>query len=771
MTSTTIDQTITSESVDLDLKYKNPPLEELVLIESPVSIYVNYKKTKKGEPAAVKLYPLTKLNADVLNWINNLKDDTKQDKLDPNIKKLENDIIPVNKLLKTNHKLYHQLTSWSHVFNQTSTPSAALNYLGFKTQNHDTTIDEYKSNILKLFTKDFILKVFREDKTLSYIDSYIKTTPIELKRAYLAKQYRKEHDKLTIDMIVDEAYPEIEQMTGFQPSEIIWQRPLSNQSIISAITKKYYDKEDILKQGTTTKLGEKLIYFIIHPFNRDNVQRGARKFLTLRYSVEVKKYIDYNHDRITLNLRDDKSKTELSSILEREFSFFLSILTKYDPHLTQFPELQDKIKTPLNKIHDVISTLERSIKKEKEDTIPRISDGRFLAGNESYAIEIKNSEYSDPVTLFKSLSKYQNAKKWVDNSSIDHKLLFINRILKPTIFETTKKKLEKEWIVLDGREYKSLYFRALDLLYSKDENFEKLTMINNKTDMIEMFNLTHETPYIIARNGYNYLRNIINKVQKKNLEYLNPKADLLINHMNFTSNHKFQSEYHLDMTELGIYPTELLKHIPEGLVFFDAEATGFRNMGSDIIMNTFGEMKNSHFIATLYLARTPFEMEQMLKKSKERIDAAHQLITYNGDSYDVPLFDERCFFHFIKYKIDKPGIDLYKTHYKPYSKDKDYPKMALKVFEKQELKLHRRGDIPGADIPEYYTQYILGNEHRIMYNIIAHNFIDVFSLPFVYLHSKGFRFDTPYTEINLNHFNDYFNKINEPPKQINAPIK
>jgi uncharacterized protein YprB with RNaseH-like and TPR domain len=285
----------------------------------------------------------------------------------------------------------------------------------------------------------------------------------------------------------------------------------------------------------------------------------------------------------------------------------------------------------------------------------------------------------------------------------------------------------------------------------------------------------HEEAHILVRSANRTTRNTLIALMRKNLQHLRSKNGV------FEQFREYPREYSLNLDELGIYPEFDTGQVPETTLFIDYEATNLRNRGSHIITDTEGRIENGHFRETLLLARTPFEEAALIKRRIRSLDEFDTIAAYNA-SFDIGLLEERAFANMIpqpgpdrgkhpnllgdppnyeleRYKVNKKIIDYYHDFYGRVARAKGFPKSKLATFERSELKIIRRNDVSGENIPKEYLNYILGDDSDSLFRIMAHNFMDVGTMVFMELYRQGHRFPNLKTrEVSLNDFRHIFEK-------------
>jgi len=194
---------------------------------------------------------------------------------------------------------------------------------------------------------------------------------------------------------------------------------------------------------------------------------------------------------------------------------------------------------------------------------------------------------------------------------------------------------------------------------------------------------------------------------------------------------------------IGPSPSEIRLRIPfDGLgediaitdcLFVDCETTGLSGgAGTVSFLTAVGQLTEEGFCVEQFFLPDLADEAGKLDAVAERFSRAKALVTYNGSAFDLPLLEGR--FNF--WRIDTgfrelPHLDLLwptRAVFKPRIGE-----CTLSNVEARLLKFARIEDLPGAEVPEVYFQYLREGYSPRLYAVLEHNRLDVVSL-FVYAH-------------------------------------
>ena len=188
----------------------------------------------------------------------------------------------------------------------------------------------------------------------------------------------------------------------------------------------------------------------------------------------------------------------------------------------------------------------------------------------------------------------------------------------------------------------------------------------------------------------------------------------------------FINEHEID----NITDNHYLDEIYKVSLFIDIETTGLSKIYSDIVSITLLLYEDGKYKIYQIFCQYKVDQPDALKYLKELIKSKKYIITYNGNSFDIPFLAEKAeqcnialsFDSFIK-------IDLYncikKIRYKINTVD-----LKLKTVEEY-FCIERNDTLGGKDVLTLYEAYQLEPRKEFSYLILKHNYEDVYNLPFV----------------------------------------
>ncbi len=165
-------------------------------------------------------------------------------------------------------------------------------------------------------------------------------------------------------------------------------------------------------------------------------------------------------------------------------------------------------------------------------------------------------------------------------------------------------------------------------------------------------------------------------------------------------------------------------------LFFDLETTGLAGgTGTIPFLVGLGYYRDDKFVVAQYFLGDPGEEEKML----EELDAFFQegkfrsVVTYNGKAFDVPLLETRYILKRRKYVLNEwPHLDFLFSA-RSLWKHK-HESCRLFHLAREVVAADRSEDIPGAEIPQRYFDYLRTGDFGLIEPILYHNQEDILSL-------------------------------------------
>jgi len=165
-------------------------------------------------------------------------------------------------------------------------------------------------------------------------------------------------------------------------------------------------------------------------------------------------------------------------------------------------------------------------------------------------------------------------------------------------------------------------------------------------------------------------------------------------------------------------------------VFLDTETTGLAGgTGTAAFLVGVGYLDGDRFRVRQYFMRDYPEEAALLRGLAEHLRGFKHLVTYNGRTFDVPLLEARYRLNREPYPLaDWAHLDLLHPARRLWKERLD--SCRLQFLESELLGVHRYGDVPGADIPRIYFDYVRsrGRDARALVAVLEHNRVDVLSL-------------------------------------------
>ncbi len=634
-------------------------------------------------------------------------------------------------------------------------PSYLLNKTQSKYKNIFSSVENYNDELENTFEKArFMLEIARlYDPDLDKLPILKKYLPEgDLKKIIIDKSENGNYIKsLEPKLIIVAGEKKTKKEYEFTINEIT---NLKGKKEISTYIKdpkikfeNLFDEEGINK----AYLGEKKLEEAYDEAMRLLLQKepfffdAADKYTTI--TERITKHLDIPGIKVK-DIEDNTfiAKKITGDISEYEVGNLFSIIKKYDPNMTLFPELKKYLDQPLLKI---IRNNERNeVKLGNEDLIQNVelgedtpsngeSDFKLLSGRKSYAIEVKNYAILRPERIRKIYEKHFSVHNWADGTPIDKKILMFNG----HTYNLDKyiKKLEAGGLeVMPSEMTTNAYQQAIRLLFEKEpqffDNVSTVIAGNNQEKLeklLHLHDLNHNKTHLMRRNGNKFqsrwylslLRDVYNTLEHRE-QSLNPKQDIQKEYIIPFS--YFKDKYHHSVD---------LSYVNKNTIFFDLETCGFIRTGNIINMIGMAYELQGEMVSHVIFIRDPTEEKAALEKFQNIASNYEYIAGFNSKRFDIHYANERFITNLIKLTLNNKHIDML-DYWMPIAKQLKFPKATLQTFERTIMKSNvREADVQGKDIPQYYNEYILGLNAEPIRQGITHNHFDNISnvLLFKYL--------------------------------------
>lgn len=167
---------------------------------------------------------------------------------------------------------------------------------------------------------------------------------------------------------------------------------------------------------------------------------------------------------------------------------------------------------------------------------------------------------------------------------------------------------------------------------------------------------------------------------------------------------------------------------PEELLFLDTETTGLSGgAGTLAFLVGVGTIEAHELIVRQYLMRDYDEEVFVLQHTQQHLRACRTLITYNGRSFDMPLLSSRFIMQRMPMDVSAlPHADLLHTARRVWKLR--LQRCTLAALEEHIFHEPRQDDLPGAEVPQRYFQYLKTHNLALLDDILRHNAQDIATL-------------------------------------------
>ena len=170
------------------------------------------------------------------------------------------------------------------------------------------------------------------------------------------------------------------------------------------------------------------------------------------------------------------------------------------------------------------------------------------------------------------------------------------------------------------------------------------------------------------------------------------------------------------------------KYYDEEAVFLDIETTGLSPMRSFIYLIglVFIDLKEMTMHITQLIAEDRDEEEEILKLMKEKLKGYKTVVTYNGNSFDLPFIAKRA----ERYGIEPTAMGSFDM-YEKLRLHKDTLKLdglKQKNIEKK-LGITREDRYNGGECISFYKDYVKNKNQESFDRFVLHNYDDLLYMP------------------------------------------
>jgi uncharacterized protein YprB with RNaseH-like and TPR domain len=169
--------------------------------------------------------------------------------------------------------------------------------------------------------------------------------------------------------------------------------------------------------------------------------------------------------------------------------------------------------------------------------------------------------------------------------------------------------------------------------------------------------------------------------------------------------------------------------------FFDLETTGLSGGAGTyafLVGCAWFDGDGSFVVRQFVLAR-PSDERPLLEAVADEFARAGALVSFNGRTFDAPLLESRCQYHRMPWAgAALPHLDVLHPA-RRFWRETGPGALAeagcsLAALERQVIGAHRRGDVPGLEIPSRYFTFLRSGDARPLAPVLEHNRLDLLSL-------------------------------------------
>jgi hypothetical protein len=173
-----------------------------------------------------------------------------------------------------------------------------------------------------------------------------------------------------------------------------------------------------------------------------------------------------------------------------------------------------------------------------------------------------------------------------------------------------------------------------------------------------------------------------------------------------------------------------LNEIYKEALFIDIETTGLSRKYSNIISITLLLYEDDKYKIYQMFCQYKIDQPTALKYLRDLIKSKKYIITYNGNSFDIPFLAEKAKESNINLDFNSLiKIDLY-NYIQKFKKKINTVDLKLKTVEEY-FCINRNDTLSGKDVLTLYEAYQLEPRKEFSHLILMHNYEDVYNLPFI----------------------------------------
>ena len=164
------------------------------------------------------------------------------------------------------------------------------------------------------------------------------------------------------------------------------------------------------------------------------------------------------------------------------------------------------------------------------------------------------------------------------------------------------------------------------------------------------------------------------------------------------------------------------------VMFLDTETTGLSGGAGTVAFEIgVGFIDGRGMVIRQYVMRDYSEEAAMLEEIAALLRKADTVVSFNGKTFDLPLLESRMVLSRIRLPVTQmPHLDLLHAARRVYKLR--LKRCNLATLEEAVLGQQRHDDLPGAQVPQRYFDYVRTKEFALLEDVLRHNFDDGKSL-------------------------------------------
>lgn len=195
----------------------------------------------------------------------------------------------------------------------------------------------------------------------------------------------------------------------------------------------------------------------------------------------------------------------------------------------------------------------------------------------------------------------------------------------------------------------------------------------------------------------------------------------------FVANYSYYFERGSAVISEESAPVDLVKFVECGSrksVFLDIETTGL--CGRPLFLVGLLLHRDDGLVVRQLFARDYSEERALLQYLIDFLREFQVMVTFNGKSFDIPYIRDRCSYNMLPFSLELHHFDLLHEYRRRWKEI--LPDCRLQTLESRICYRYREADIPGAEIPQAYHDYVRTGDARLINDILYHNAVDLITM-------------------------------------------